>query len=126
MIDFTTLAFGNYSTSEVDTGFTYIDGKPIYRKTQNFTVPSQTNATEQTVLLTSYGFPQVDMIIHGQGVLRATTADTQDGSMYMPNGYSAARGGMSLMTWGPGNPYLYFLGNGSTRRIKLTLWYTKP
>ena len=32
-IDFTTLAFGNYSTSEVDTGFTYIDGKPIFKKT---------------------------------------------------------------------------------------------
>lgn len=32
-IDFTTLNFGNYSTSEQDTGFTWIDGKTIYKKT---------------------------------------------------------------------------------------------
>lgn len=31
-IDFTTFG-SNYSTSEVDTGFTWIDGKPIYKKT---------------------------------------------------------------------------------------------
>jgi hypothetical protein len=27
---------GNYSTSEVNTGFTWIDGKPIYKKTVSF------------------------------------------------------------------------------------------
>ena len=35
-IDFTTLTFGNYSLDEVDTGFTWIDGKTIYKKTVNF------------------------------------------------------------------------------------------
>lgn len=35
-IDFSTLAFGNYSTTEQDTGFTWIDGKTIYKKTINF------------------------------------------------------------------------------------------
>lgn len=35
-IDFTTLNFGNYSTSEVNTGFKWIDGKTIYKKTYNF------------------------------------------------------------------------------------------
>ena len=35
-IDFTTIAAGNYSTSEVDTGFTWVDGKTIYKKTVNF------------------------------------------------------------------------------------------
>ena len=35
-VDFATLNFGNYSTSEVDTGFTWIDGKKIYKKTLNF------------------------------------------------------------------------------------------
>lgn len=28
--------FGNYSTTEQDTGFTWIDGKTIYRKTVHF------------------------------------------------------------------------------------------
>lgn len=35
-IDFTTLGFGNYSTSEVDTGFTWVNGDKIYKKTINF------------------------------------------------------------------------------------------
>ena len=35
-IDFATLA-GNYSTEEVDTGFTWLDGRKIYKKTVNFT-----------------------------------------------------------------------------------------
>lgn len=34
-IDFTTMP-GNYSTSEVDTGYTWIDGKKIYKKTVEF------------------------------------------------------------------------------------------
>lgn len=33
MIDYTTLNFGNYSRNETDTGFTWIDGKKIYKKT---------------------------------------------------------------------------------------------
>lgn len=36
-IDFTTLGFANYSLSEVDTGFTWIDGKKIYKKTVEYT-----------------------------------------------------------------------------------------
>ena len=32
-IDFSTLDFGNYSTSEQNTGFTWIDGRAIYKKT---------------------------------------------------------------------------------------------
>lgn len=35
-IDFTTLAFGNFSTTEQNTGFTWIDGRKIYKKTVNF------------------------------------------------------------------------------------------
>ena len=34
-IDFSTLAFGNYSTTEQDAGFTWLDGKKIYKKTTN-------------------------------------------------------------------------------------------
>lgn len=45
-IDFTTLNFGNYSTSEQDTGFTWVDGKHIYKKTVNFgALPDSTNKT---------------------------------------------------------------------------------
>ena len=36
-IDFSTLGFGNYSETEVDTGFTWIDGSHIYKKTIKYT-----------------------------------------------------------------------------------------
>ena len=43
-IDFTTFPFGNCSTSEVNTGFTWVDGSPIYKKTVNFGVlPNNTS-----------------------------------------------------------------------------------
>ena len=46
-IDFSTFGDGNYSTSETNTGFTWVDGSPIYKKTINFgTLP---NATSKTV-----------------------------------------------------------------------------
>ena len=35
-LDLSSLNFGNYSTSEVDTGFTWIDSSHIYKKTINF------------------------------------------------------------------------------------------
>lgn len=45
-IDFTTLAFGNYSTSEVDTGFKWVNGKTIYKKTISFgALPNNTVKT---------------------------------------------------------------------------------
>ena len=37
-IDFTTLNFGNFSTDEVDTGFKWIDGKSIFKKTISWSV----------------------------------------------------------------------------------------
>lgn len=45
-IDFTTLS-GNYSTSEVNTGYTWIDGNPIYKKTVY--LGNLPNATDQNV-----------------------------------------------------------------------------
>lgn len=44
-IDFTTLS-GNYSTTEVDTGFTWANGKTIYKKTIEFgALPKSTRKT---------------------------------------------------------------------------------
>lgn len=50
--------FGNYSLSEINTGFTWIDGSPIYKKTINFgTLP---NATSKTV---THGVANLNRII---------------------------------------------------------------
>lgn len=43
-IDFATLNFGNYSLAEKDTGFTWVDGRTIYKKTINTgALPNSTN-----------------------------------------------------------------------------------
>lgn len=56
-LDFTTLP-GNYSTSEVDTGYTWVDDKKIYKKTVY--ISSFPNATEKTV---SHGISNIGQII---------------------------------------------------------------
>lgn len=61
-IDFSTLAFGNYSTTEQDTGFTWIDGKTIYKKTINF--GALPNNTEKTV---PHGISNLGRVIKVEG-----------------------------------------------------------
>lgn len=51
-------AIGDYSTSEQDTGFTWIDGKHIYKKTVNF--GALPNATSGTF---SHGITNISYII---------------------------------------------------------------
>lgn len=64
-VDFTTFGCGNYSTTETDTGFTWIDGKNIYKKTVNIgTLP---NNTKKSV---SHGITNLDKIIKIDGITR--------------------------------------------------------
>ncbi len=62
-LDFATLAFGNYSTSEVNTGFTWIDGKPIYTKTISYTG----NTTSPSVYTFTTGISTIGTIIRAHG-----------------------------------------------------------
>ena len=61
-LDYSSLDFGNYSTSEVDTGFTWIDGKKIYKKTVS--VGPLPNATQKTV---SHNISNMDKCIKIDG-----------------------------------------------------------
>lgn len=58
---------GNYSLNEVDTGDTWIDGKPIYKKTVNFGALPNT-ATKQV----AHGITGLDLVIqtYGAGIRR--------------------------------------------------------
>ena len=59
---------GNYSTSEVDTGFTWIDGKHIYKKTISFgTLP---NSTTKSV---AHGISNLDMIVDSSFVAKSSS-----------------------------------------------------
>lgn len=62
---------GNYSTSEVDTGFTWVDGKPIYKKTINFGALPNTGGKNF-----AHGISGLSMVIRHETVTH--TADSQD------------------------------------------------
>lgn len=68
-IDFATLAFGNYSTAEVNTGFKWIDGKAVYKKTIN--VGAMPNATSKLV---AHGITGIDIVLSIYGAAASTTA----------------------------------------------------
>lgn len=73
-IDFTTLNFGNYSTTEKDTGFTWINGKKIYKKTINF--GALPNNTSKSV---NHNISNLSQIVKTEGV-----AISSAGSMPLP------------------------------------------
>ena len=106
---------GDYSTSEVDTGFTWVDGKHIYKKTINF--GALPNATTKTV-------------VHGVsnfGYLVKLEAASYNGDRWMP--ISAA----SPLTVGASvvitvDSTSIFISTGTDRRndsAYVTLYYTK-
>lgn len=64
-IDFSTLG-GNYSTSEVSTGFTWLDGKTIYKKTVQ--IPSLPNATSTGY---PHGVSNLETVVEIKGLHRA-------------------------------------------------------
>lgn len=62
---------GNYSTTEVDTGFTWIDGKTIYKKTINF--GALPNASQKSV---AHGISNLDTIVDVSFVAKNPTASS--------------------------------------------------
>lgn len=70
-LDFSSLNFGNYSTTEQSTGFTWIDGKTIYKKTVNF--GALPNNTSKTV---NHGISNLGAVINIEGI-------ATDGSRYI-------------------------------------------
>ena len=86
-LDLTTFAFGNYSTSEVNTGFKWIDGRAIYQKTINFgTMP---NSTDKSIAhgITNLGYVikydsmMVNSSKNNQPVPRPTKAGTAQSAL---------------------------------------------
>lgn len=63
-IDWSTMP-GSYSTTEQKTPFTWIDGKPIYRKTINF--GALPNATAKNV---AHGISNLDEVVKLEGLIR--------------------------------------------------------
>lgn len=105
---------GNYSTSEVNTGFTWIDGKTIYKKTVTGTLPNSTAGTTNI----AHGITGLDTLVHMHGVAIA-------GTVMAP-----------LSFYANANYWRYFSVNGANVSIeqgatiaggavRATLYYTK-
>lgn len=69
-INLSTFNFGNYSTTEKDTGFTWIDGSHIYKKTINF--GALPNNTTKDV---AHGISNLAEVIRIEGTVRQNGND---------------------------------------------------
>jgi len=120
-IDFSTLNFGNYSTSEVDTGFTWIDGSPIYKKTINFgTLP---NATTKTV---AHNISNISLMIKAEGFFHTSLVDVFSP---FPQNFSGNpnmfNGSVSTMVVTKTDVRIDCTTNMSAQTAYITLYYTK-
>lgn len=106
----------NYSTSEVNTGATWIDGKPIYKKTFSFTLA---NAESTTV---NHGISNFGLLIKFEGA--AVSSSTK--SVPIPRtltdlNYQVGLEGVTTTSFevdvAPSGP--------RGRQAYITLWYTK-
>ena len=80
-------AIGDYSTSEQDTGFAWIDGKTIYKKTVSLgTLP---NSTEKQV---NHGITNLGYVITIDGSAYRQSDSTQIPLPYAPTGPDATSG----------------------------------
>lgn len=111
-IDLSTFG-GNYSTSEINTGFTWIDGKNIYKKTV-----SVNSITANTDMQIPHGIANLGTCIKVEGF-----GDLDIGSDRM------IPGGSSTHTWTIGNvsatTFNFYSTLGTAGIYYFTLYYTK-
>lgn len=112
---------GNYSTEEVKTGETWIDGKPIYRKTFVFTATS--NTSKKTVTTIDISSLSIKEIIQWYGKLKSVAnyvynaERTESSSAFTRVESTSSYKQLTYHAMGDGN---YFGGT-----VTLTLRYTK-
>ena len=116
-IDWTTFGIANYSTSEVATGFTWVDGSTIYKKTINF--GALPNAASKAV---AHGISNLNRVIRVEAI-----ADYGTGSTKFPIPFSSPAGLSSNVTLAVESSTIGIsAGNdrsGATAYV--TLYYTK-
>lgn len=116
-IDFTTFGSGNYSTSERQTEYKWIDGKYIYKKTINF--GALPNATAKNV---NHNISSISNVINIEGFAKYTSGVT----IFIPNVNTNSVGsGISISV----STTQITIDTGSTDRSEatayITIYYTK-
>lgn len=113
-----TMNGGNYSTSEIDTGYTWIDGKKIYKKTINF--GSLPNNTSKNV---AHGIVGIDNVVRIYGF-----AKLANNSVRVPlpfTSVTALTAGMALTEEGTTSVVITTGSDRTTWSAYVTLEYTK-
>lgn len=120
-IDFATLGFGNYSTSEVDTGFTWIDGSHIYKKTITHTTGIAAGANTNI----SHGISNIGIVVKKEiiGYSTDTGATIQIPAATFVN---TTPGGNNVNSWTVSASSLSIYSSlAYTDTVYVTLYYTK-
>jgi hypothetical protein len=119
-IDFSTLNFGNYSTSEVDTGFTWIDGSKIYKKTIE-----HLSGLSSGVNTIAHNISNIGIVIKKEIIGYASGAGT---SFQLPMAAytSTTPSGNSVNQWGVTTSAVQIYSTFQwSDQIYITLYYTK-
>lgn len=106
----------NYSTSEVNTGVKWIDGKYIYQKTIQGTIPADTSST--TILTDA----SIDTMISGEGIAWADS--TRNNYMISSSQSSSRFIGVSQLYDAIKLHYATYLSN-NYNNYTVTIRYTK-
>lgn len=118
-IDFTTLS-GNYSTTEIDTGYTWVDGGHIYKKTIVLS-----GGTSDTQNHTNHGISNFGELVKAEGVMKPSSGSwigssfpQQYSSLMWSDAHTCFRVDSTKVEW-------FYSSGVSVGTIYLTLYYTK-
>lgn len=119
-IDFSTLNFGNYSNTEQDTGFTWLDGSPIYKKTITHTTGLAAGSNNVPHGITNLGIV-VNKEIIGYDSVNSTTAQIP-----MATFSSSTPSGNSISAWTVTTTDVQIYSSFAySNTVYITLYYTK-
>lgn len=106
----------DYSESEVKTGATWIDGKPIYRKTIPATEPSVSNTTSTT----AHNISNIDWIIKFEG-----TVPTSAGLFFPVNMPASSSQYLQCQVDKTAISLITNISAALSRTAQITVFYTK-
>lgn len=118
LVDWATMA-GPYSTTEQKTPFTWVDGKPIYKKTFSFmTSGSNTNTP------VSHGISNLGVLVNCSGMLFQSSTQRQPIPRVVADNNSGYNIGIGDIN---NTQFTLLVGTNVAKGVQayVTLWYTK-
>jgi hypothetical protein len=113
---------GNYSTSEVDTGFTWTDGKAIYKRTFSGTVTYSSNVRFSGTILSSAG---IETLIRSEGSWVSGSNKIPIGNVFPTATGQLINISMMVYVSGTNLAYVGTTGDSGSGAYNVTIYYTK-